>query len=192
MPILLLVMIYGVFSGDFYQVVAFVNDDLEGSESCSGKSAAPSINDNGDCYVPNASCLFMSRINEATIEKEFYDSFDDAFNRLIKGKVNAIVYIKKNFSEAFNDYLISGNISLEPAKLAAVHMDVYVDETFILLTKSLQMKIGHAAHMFYRSLFTVCNKSASFLDPPIIYQKPIYGSFKWNSRTDMGHLLIVM
>jgi hypothetical protein len=168
-----------------------VNDDVEYNIECFDDSSTFLTNQHGVCQVKNASCLFLNEISKDVIGMTFYSTFSDAHSQLAKGKLIGILHIKSDFSEVCNKFLHpSGDVELLAA--AATNIVVQLDFTNKGLAYDVQSKIVSAYSSFLHRLFSLCKISSKFLDSPLQMETPIHGSFVWDFRLHVAHILITL
>lgn len=169
-----------------------MNDDITDFKDCINASSTPTTITDGICHVRQASCLFIEAFQNGNYELEFFNSYDNAFERLKRGNVIVFVHIKPNFSRAFNEYFRPGDEMDNPEGTIAKNAEFLIDRTQALHAGHLQGNVMHSAYLFLRRLLESCGRSSSFLNDPLVLMEPIYGKTKsFSSPLELSHTLIV-
>lgn len=183
-----LFLFYFVLEDPIGLQVGVVNDELL---NCSDVAFSRSLSDSRTCLVSKASCLFLEEIPGEVIDIKFYSSFDDAYLRLKKGEIQALVHIKENFTDIFNEYLQSPSDEYVFSKALEI-TDVHIDFTLKTMAYTIQGELYQTMTHFLRRLLTVCGVSENLLKPPLAFKTPIYGQLSYSYRMDIAHTVITL
>lgn len=172
--------------------VALVSEELDGVNDCLNKSAVTASWVNKTCHVTKASCLLFDQINNYTIDRIHFATFDEAYESLKRGKVLALVHVHKSFSAKCNELLVHRRSIFKASSEFGV--DVYSDRTNFILSLTIDKKLNEMVSPFLKSLFSTCNYSTNFLNTPTLinFQAPIFGAFDWNYKHYITPILLVM
>lgn len=189
LPIVQLILLYSINGTRRGMKLAVVNDELQDFTECFETFNSSTLI-NGKCTFEKASCLYLNGISD-NIDKRFYGTFDEGYQHLKHGPSIVFLYIKKNFTDLFNEYLEKKSLQ-DPFAVFASATEIHIDRTDWCLSETVINLIKRGNYLFLRLLLASCEKSDSFLNSPLTFMEPDYGSLHWNHRTFLANTLIAL
>jgi hypothetical protein len=113
------------------------------------------FNSTDECFLNKISCDYIDQLDEESVQKHFYQSFDEAHNDAKKGKIAGFVYFAPNFTESFESRRDSGRF-LDDATLNNSEIQIYLDQTNQPITFFLETILRDAYKNFSENLFAEC------------------------------------
>lgn len=144
----------------------------------------------GKCIVKKASYKFINAIDDKIVVKSFFNTFDEAYEELKHGRAIALLRIRKNFSQLTTDFLESEEQN--PMIITKDTVEIFRDRTVISASMEMESQISKAFSSFLKELFTNCKQSSKFLQSPLLFDKPLYGSYVYEFKDCIAHVLITV
>lgn len=189
-PVVQLVLFYYALGAPHGLKLAVVNEDVDNHNQCQNSSWNVYRNDDDDfCQAERVSCLFINAIDENFVAKQFFPSFDKAYEHFVHGGAIALLHIKSNFTESCNNFLAEGP-SLQSILTTEHELEVHIDRTEWGLASDLSYQIRRAFETIPQELLTACNMSHKYLNIPFSLETPLFGEFKWDFRIYIAHTLV--
>lgn len=176
-PIFQLVCFYVAVGGNPKGLnIAIVNDETTSFEDCANKSLITTYVHDDTCDLHKISCRFINHINDSVAIKHFYNSFDDAYAEARKGKVMAVLYFAKNFTESIMNIRDDGR-NADQGSFTSSEIKIYMDKSDQQLTFFLEKKLRQTYLEFAEQMMADCKLPIKLGNVPIDFATPIYGSF---------------
>lgn len=176
-PIFQLVCFYVAVGGNPIGLkIAIVNDEVPNYQDCSNSSLITTFVHDSTCDLHKLSCRFLNHINDSVAIKHFYNSFDEAYADARKGKVMAVIYFAKNFTESMTSIRDDGRNASGGTFLSS-EIQIYMDKSDQQLTFFLEKKLRQTYLEFSESIMIDCDFPIKLGNVPIDFLTPIYGSF---------------
>lgn len=166
-----------------------MNEDISDYQDCFNSSWIVYQNEDEICQVQRASCYLVNTIDEHFVAKQFYSSFDVAYDQFLHGGATALLHIKESFSESCNNYLLEGP-TLRSALTTSKDVDIHIDRTEWGLASDLSYQIKFSYENVAKSLLEACNISNKFLKSPVAEPQAIFGQWQWDFRIYIAHTLV--
>lgn len=142
------------------------------------------------CIVEKASCMFINELDDKIVVKKNFYTFDEAYEDLKHGRVVALLRIRKDFSQLTTEFMGSEDQSMALISQGAV--EVHRDRTIIGASMEMEKEISKAFSSQLKKIFKACNQSSLFLESPLSFKEPIYGSDVFELKDCIAHVLITM
>ncbi|KYN45392.1 ABC transporter G family member 23 [Trachymyrmex septentrionalis] len=111
--------------------------------------------------------------------KEYYDNIYEASYAVQNGKLNGLMYFNQNFSEALR-IRMEDVTSTKDSDLLASQIQVFLDMGDMLIGLHMQKKLFYSFLEIYENIMKDCKYSPKLADPPIRFEKPVYGTTDLN------------
>lgn len=154
-------------------------------KDCVNASIRLPTSDDDLCQLQNTSCLFLSSFPES-VSFESYETYEQGFSQLKRGKVIAFLYIKANFSGSINSFIES---AVDHLSLTQSNIETFVDKSRQIPANDIISKIILANEQFAPLVLHACNHSSEYLKSPLTFEKPMFGSY-WDAKSFLAHSLI--
>ncbi|XP_018355820.1 PREDICTED: ABC transporter G family member 20-like [Trachymyrmex septentrionalis] len=136
-------------------------------------------NDEITCHFTNLSCRFLHSFNDSIAIQEYYDNIYEASYAVQNGKLNGLMYFNQNFSEALR-IRMEDVTSTKDSDLLASQIQVFLDMGDMLIGLHMQKKLFYSFLEIYENIMKDCKYSPKLADPPIRFEKPVYGTTDLN------------
>lgn len=170
--------------------LAIVNEEIQSHSEYSNEMTTSVSSKDGKCSVEKASSMFINELDEKTVIKSFFNVFDEGYEELKHARVVALLWIGKNFSQSTTDFI--GSEDQNPVSIAQNTIEVYRDRTVISASMEMEKEISKAFSSQLRKIFKACNQSSIFLEPPLSFKEPIYGSTVFDFKDCVAHVVITL
>jgi hypothetical protein len=176
-PIFQLVCFYVAVGGNPIGLkVAIVDDEVNSFKDCSNSSLITTYVHDYTCDLHKVSCRFINQISDETANKIFYPTFDEAYADAKRGKVMAVIYFAKNFTESLTKIRDDGR-NADSGSFKSSEIQIYMDKSDQQLTFFLEKKLIKTYTEFTEQLMADCQFPIKLGNVPIDFMTPIYGSF---------------
>lgn len=189
-PIFQLLLLHFITRSNQGLKLAIVNDEIADLRECLNITFNPTFV-NGRCKLEKSSCLFLNEIQHNFMKKEFYKTFDEAYENLKAGRAVVLLHVKLNFTDSINLSFEKKHFQ-DVFAITAKAVDVHIDRTIWRLAENIKVKILAASDKFLRQGLSSCNISNYFLNSLVAFQEPIYGSPTFNRGTFLLNIATVM
>lgn len=163
-----------------------MNEEVDFKDCINASVKLPTSDD--VCRLEKASCLFLNSFPD-TVFFEFPTTYEEGYSRLKHGKVIAFLYIRENFSDPINKFLVSGETFADPYTLTQRSVETFIDKSNMILGGGIKNKIISANEKFVQIMLETCNRSSNYLNSPLTFKRPIFGT-EWNAKTFLAHSLV--
>ncbi|KAG5331765.1 ABCGK protein, partial [Acromyrmex charruanus] len=157
--------------------IGVVNDEAGNCDY--GNNFGNVWNDEIICHFSNLSCRFL-HFNDSIATQEYYDDIHEATYAVQNGKLNGLMYFSQNFSEALQ-IRMEDAISAKDSDLLASQIQVFLDMGDMLIGLHIRNKLFYHFLEIYEEVMKDCKYSPKLANPPIRFEKPVYG------RTDLNY-----
>lgn len=173
--------------------LGIVNYEIENPSEChQWLHQNASYLSNDSCIYTKASCHFINEIHDEDALKVFYKSFEDAYADAKKGKLSGVIVLAANFSESKMEQSTSMyDLDSSASNDDSGHIQIYMDQSQLQTTTFLQYRIFLAYKRFNKKLLNGCELNEKFEELPIVFKKPIYGSFMNDFKQTMAPIMFL-
>lgn len=176
-PIFQLVCFYVAIGGNPIGLkIGIVDSEVSSYRECYNTSLITTFAHDDTCDLHKVSCRFINHINDSIAKKYFYDSFDEAYADAKKGKIMAVIYFAKNFTESLTEIRDDGRDANEGSFLNS-EVQIFMDKSDQQLTFFLEKKLRETYLEFSEGMMIDCKFPVKLGNIPIDFEQPIYGSF---------------
>ncbi|XP_003390840.2 PREDICTED: ABC transporter G family member 20-like [Amphimedon queenslandica] len=130
--------------------------------------------------MDNFGSLFVSKLDDKSLDFTYYDSMTDAVDAVKKGKAWMAIVIPENFTqdmvERLGSIILQDNIPDDIINGSTI--EIYEDVTDLQMTYTLQNKTTAASELFLEAFINNCNVSKKDISSPLqVHNPPVYGGF---------------
>ena len=155
--------------------IAIVDDEVSSFKDCQNSSLITSFVHDNTCDLHKVSCRFINHINDSVAIKHYYNTFEEAYADARKGKIMAVIYFAKNFTESLANIRDDGEGAPDGSFLNS-EIQIYMDKSDQQLTFFLEKKLRQTYLEFAENLMADCELPIKLGNVPIDFLQPIYGS----------------
>lgn len=192
LPLLLLYLFYHTLGGNPKGTkIGIVDDEIMNFHECKSSQFSNVILEDNVCQLNLISCRFLNEITDDIGEKIFYTTFDDAFQDAKRGKLSAIIYFDKNFTQSLNEVRQNPEEAGNQTRDNSI-IKVYMDQTDLQLTYYLQRQFYEVYKRYSERILTECNRPIKLDNIPINFDETFFGSLKSDFRHTMVHPFTIL
>ena len=137
---------------------------------------------NFTCNYVDLSCRFLTEIDDTFLDKLYYNSYEEALDRVPKEKSVAIMHFKRNFSHAMqaklDDYL-----GMSDEEIIDSQIEVAIHTADKQISFYLQIKLQDFFFDKYKTILKQCKITPKFANLPLQFEEPIFGKKDQNYAT---------
>lgn len=188
-PLLSLLSFYLVIGSDPIGLkIGIVNNEIKNFSECLDPLLKMTTIDGYTCYVNKISCRFLTSLNDSIAKKEFYTSFDEAYDDVKRGKLIGLINFPKNFTSSLRP--LSEWEDLVEEYSASGEIQIYLDQSDRQITFFLKQRLYATFEHFIENLMQDCGKARKVGSFPIQIET-VYGSLKDEMRRSMTPGIII-
>lgn len=189
LPIIqILLFAYGIGGYPIGLKIGIINGEVSDYSQCTEYfQLNGSIFIEDECHFQNASCHFLNEIRDVDAIKIFYNSFDDAFKDAKQGKISGFIKIPADFS----NLLTKLHLEVDDDSFESSQIEIHLDQSNLQTTTFLQYRIYTAHQRFTRKLLRGCNLNEKYVDLPIRFETPLFGSFNDDFKQTMAPVFLL-
>lgn len=191
-PILQVVFFYLAIGG--YPIglkMGVVDDELDGFGDCSNSSLITTFYHDDECDLHKISCRFLDHINDTVVFKEYYATYDEAFEAAKKGKIIGFIHFAINFTESLDAVRAQGR-SADDGSADNSRITIRMDQSDLQITFFLQLKFYQIYKDFSQGIAGDCNLPIRVGNIPVSFEEPIYGSYSTDFKHSMAPPMIMV
>lgn len=191
-PLLQIVFFYLAIGGNPIGLkLGVVNDEVMSFEDCFNSSLKTAIAHDDVCDLHKISCRFLSEFNDSLAIKQYYSSYDEAYEDARKGKIFGFLYFARNFTESLNEVQEASRGS-DDGSVDNSRIEIRMDQSDLQLTFFTQAKLYQTYKQFSENLMTDCKFSKNIGNIPVVFEEPVYGSFDSDFKHSMAPPMIMV
>lgn len=182
LPLIQSIIFYNAYGGEPRDLtVGIVNLEAGNCHLYENRGAVHYYEGNFTCEFIDLSCRYLRQIDDYSIKKVYYDYLSDAENDVRKGKILGIIHFGKNFSRALQRRLEDMRF-VEEENIIMGEIQIWLDMSDRQLSLYLQKELYQAYFDSFKNVTAECQIPQKFVEIPIRFEDPIYGSNKEEYR----------
>nr|XP_045625785.1 ABC transporter G family member 20-like [Procambarus clarkii] len=133
----------------------------------------------------NFSSIYINELNSRTIDKNFYESFEDGYQAVVDGDAWGLVFFNESFTKGIIAFYLDNNNTIpviKPEDKEQSKINLYMDITNSEITATLDYELLNTLDRFIKKLISIPEEflnitiDVSKLSFPLKFNQPVYGS----------------
>ncbi|XP_070493598.1 ABC transporter G family member 20-like [Chironomus tepperi] len=147
-----------------------VNRDVTDNSFCSGYLKSTNYEFNtSTCAFEHLSCYFLNEIDDKSIKKIYYSTFDEAMRDAKAAKTFGFISISSNFTDVISERKFDWQPISENASYSN-QISVYLDHTSLQFSSYFQNKLWKTFEKFNKKLLRHCELDERLEDYPLRFE----------------------
>lgn len=170
--------------------IAIVNNEMPNHSDCSNSSLITTFSHNYTCDLQKISCRFVDSLSDEYYNKKFYRDFTKAYEDALRGKIYAIIYFARNFTESTQAVWANELDEYSPI-IDYAAIEVHMDKTDFQLRIFFEKQIRSTYETYSNELLADCGYAIKLDSLPMQFEKPIYGKLEGDFKLMMGPIIVM-
>jgi ABC-2 family transporter protein len=191
-PLLQIVFFYMAIGGNPIGLkMGVVDDEIMSYEDCFNSSLITTFVHDDTCDLHKVSCRFLHELNDSVAIKQYYKTYEEAYDDAKKGKIIGFVHFARNFTESLDAVQTLGK-SADDGSAENSRIVIRMDQSDLQLTFFMQARFYQTYKQFAENMMSDCQLPIRLGNIPVSFEEPIYGSFDADFKHSMAPPMIMV